>query len=274
MTSERNVAYIRILSEPNKGGVYVLRDHSVYAIGRSEDCLVRVDESGVQSRHCLIEQDGPNWQFLATEGSEPPCFVNDIPTTSRALVGGEILRIGDQIELFFTFNKPQLRPRNFADDVSSEASSMHKLPQVSCETVEVDRGRKIQEEICSESATSDGDHAGSSQPQKREAPSCMRLVVVDGDPRDIGKEFVLPLSGEVFVGRSPDCGLHLHDKKMSRVHCQIERDGDRYRVTDLSSLNGTVVKGLRSASALFGLGDYFRLGFTVVAVQKVREVAH
>ena len=273
MTSERNVAYIRILSGPNKGGVYVLRDHSVYAIGSSEDCLVRVDEGGVEPRHCWIDHDRSNWHFRATEGSEHPCFVNDIPTCSRALVGGEILRIGGQIELFFTFNKPQQRPLSFADEVPSEVNSINELPQVSCETVEVDRGRKIREEV-SESPTSAGVRSGSSEPKQQEAPSCMRLVVVDGDPRDIGKEFVLPLSGEVFVGRSPDCGLHLHDKKMSRVHCQIERDGDRYRVTDLSSLNGTVVNGLRAASALFGLGDYFRLGFTVVAVQKVREVAH
>ena len=122
-----------------------------------------------------------------------------------------------------------------------------------------------QEEVASPAAHAE--QAAAAAPQQ----SGIRLVVVDGDPRDIGKELVLPLEGELFIGRSPDCALTLHDRKMSRNHCRIERDGDRYRVSDLSSMNGTVVNGLRAASARFGVGDYIRLGFTVIAVQRVRE---
>jgi pSer/pThr/pTyr-binding forkhead associated (FHA) protein len=261
MSSEREIAYIRILNGGQKGGVYVLQDYSVFAIGRAPECQIRLDDPSCDLRQGFITRDGTSWTFRDPHGREN-CCVNDIPTAERLLDGGEIIRIG-KTELYFTFRKPQ--PKHIPLDVE-DSPVAHTEPQpekLKGGTVAVGK-RVVQEET------------GSFTPEEKVAQesralSGVRLVVVDGDARDIGRELILPLEGEVLLGRSPECDFALHDRKMSRCHCRIQRDGDRYRVSDLSSMNGTVVNGLRSASARFGVGDYIRLGFTVVAVQRVRE---
>lgn len=266
MSSEREVAYVRILNGPQKGGVYVLQDYSVFAVGRAPECQIRLEDPQVELRHGFITREGETWTFRDPHCRED-CCVNDIPTNERLLEGGEIIRIG-KTELYFTYRKPQ--PRHIpldGEDPPGQARTETAHPgKPKRGTAVVPKPREVQEET------------GSFTPEEKEAQearplSGVRLVVVDGDARDIGRELVLPLDGEVLLGRSPECDFPLHDRKMSRCHCRIQRDGDRYRVSDLSSMNGTVVNGLRAASARFGVGDYIRLGFTVVAVQRVRETA-
>jgi pSer/pThr/pTyr-binding forkhead associated (FHA) protein len=259
--SEREVAYIRILNGPQKGGVYVLQDYSVFAIGRAPECQIRLEDPECDLRHGFITREGTTWTFRDPHGRES-CFVNDIPTNERLLDGGEIIRIGKS-ELYFTHRKPIPKNVPLDEPDAAEARTEQQPNKLKGGTVAVGK-REVQEET------------GSYTPEERTAQenrplSGVRLVVVDGDARDIGRELILPLEGEVLLGRSPECDFALHDRKMSRCHCRIQRDGDRYRVSDLSSMNGTVVNGLRAASARFGVGDYIRLGFTVVAVQRVRE---
>ncbi len=266
MTSDRQTAYIRILNGPHKGGVFVLQGHSVYSIGRAPECQIRLDAPEVQLRHGFLTLEESRWIFRDPQGNDD-CFVNDIPTRERPLGGGEIIRIGKNIELFFSFNKPQPRQgeKQPARVEAPEPPPPAVIPPVESpdRTAAAPKRELAEEEVASPVAR----QLAAEAPQS----SGIRLVVVDGDPRDIGKELILSLEGEMFIGRSPDCAMTLHDRKMSRQHCRIERDGDRYRVSDLSSMNGTVVNGLRAASARFGVGDYIRLGFTVIAVQRVRE---
>ena len=44
-----------------------------------------------------------------------------------------------------------------------------------------------------------------------------------------------------LVGKAEDCDLRLQDKRLSDHHAVILLDGDRLRLIDLSSLNGTYV---------------------------------
>jgi len=264
-TQQREMAYVRLLNGSGKGGVYVLRDFSVFAVGTAEECQIRLDDPTVDARHAFITRQDEQWTFRDPQERET-CHVNDIPTNFRPLEGGEIIRIG-KAELYFTFRKPQTRQVPADADSGDVAAGPSEPPKLSGGTVVVSKKEKVEEETGSFSALE-------LQEGLREArASSVRLVVVDGDPRDIGREVVLPLDGEVLLGRSPECEFPLHDRKMSRCHSRIQRDGDRYRISDLSSMNGTVVNGLRTASARFGVGDYIRLGFTVIAVQRVREEA-
>src|SRR5277367_2835302 len=48
-----------------------------------------------------------------------------------------------------------------------------------------------------------------------------------------------------LVGVSSACDLHLADREASRRHAALELSGERLRVTDLGSTNGTWVNGLR-----------------------------
>jgi two-component system response regulator GlrR len=62
------------------------------------------------------------------------------------------------------------------------------------------------------------------------------------------------------VGSHPSCDLIVDDPTVSRFHCELTIAGDRIRVTDLGSRNGTlannviVEKGLVADGALLGLG--------------------
>jgi pSer/pThr/pTyr-binding forkhead associated (FHA) protein len=69
-------------------------------------------------------------------------------------------------------------------------------------------------------------------------------------------ERVVPWEGDVFVvGRSSECDLVLGQDEVSRKHARFVRNGDRYEVHDLGSVNGTLVNGRRAERHLLAVGD-------------------
>ena len=68
----------------------------------------------------------------------------------------------------------------------------------------------------------------------------LTLVAIEGPL----KGTLLPLNGtEVSIGREESNTLSIDDLSASRHHCKISRDGDSFKLTDLSSRNGTLVNG-------------------------------
>lgn len=65
--------------------------------------------------------------------------------------------------------------------------------------------------------------------------------------------YLLNLKGkkEIRIGRAPDNDLRLDDLRVSRYHAVIERIGQRYRIRDLQSHNGTFVNGQRVTKERF-----------------------
>ena len=57
-----------------------------------------------------------------------------------------------------------------------------------------------------------------------------------------GRRFVIE-NGELCVGRHHENSLQVPDLSVSRHHCRIWRDGDRWRLRDLESRDGTFVNG-------------------------------
>ena len=49
--------------------------------------------------------------------------------------------------------------------------------------------------------------------------------------------------GTCHVGRSPDNDISVNDKTVSRKHLRIVNKGDRYFITDLATVNGTIYRG-------------------------------
>ena len=69
------------------------------------------------------------------------------------------------------------------------------------------------------------------------------LVVRSGGGR-AGETF-FPSGERTLIGRSPDCDVFLDDVTVSRKHAELVRDGDRFTIKDLGSLNGTFVNRRR-----------------------------
>ena len=76
----------------------------------------------------------------------------------------------------------------------------------------------------------------------------------------------LPLS----VGRAPDNDLVLVDRAASARHCRFEPTSRSVRLRDLDSRNGTLVNGVRVASAELHAGDVVRVGRSEMHVTRER----
>ncbi len=75
-----------------------------------------------------------------------------------------------------------------------------------------------------------------------------------------GTEFQLPESGQLLIGRRPECDLHIQDDMMSGKHARIESVNDGWKIEDLDSSNGTFVNGEPVRAALLNDQDVIVLG--------------
>jgi len=80
-------------------------------------------------------------------------------------------------------------------------------------------------------------------------------VLVDGQSRRI-----VPLAGEVVVGRDPDCDLSIDHNRISRRHARFVEDGDQWLVEDLGSKNGVQLNDRRIADQELTEGDVVTIG--------------
>ena len=95
-----------------------------------------------------------------------------------------------------------------------------------------------------------------------------RLIYQDGD----SPQTHTFSTGEVVIGRSPECQVVLKDFGISRQHARIVVDEDGVRIMDLKSKNGTTVNGVPVMEAQLKDGDRILLGKFQLMVDTVAEV--
>jgi adenylate cyclase len=85
-------------------------------------------------------------------------------------------------------------------------------------------------------------------------------------------EQIIPIRPEgVVLGRSPDCDIVIKDFGVSRRHAEVVIDGDRCRLVDLKSKNGTQVNGVRVLEAILNDGDQILLGKFLLYFRKTLD---
>jgi FHA domain-containing protein/zinc ribbon protein len=84
------------------------------------------------------------------------------------------------------------------------------------------------------------------------------LVVRSGGGR-AGETFGLDQS-PLTIGRSPECAIFLDDVTVSRKHAVFTQEGERWRLEDQGSLNGTFVNRERVEAAELSDGDELQIG--------------
>jgi DNA-binding NtrC family response regulator len=77
---------------------------------------------------------------------------------------------------------------------------------------------------------------------------------------------VTDVTETVTVGSAPGNTLQLTDPSVSRFHVELTRRGDKVRVRDLGSTNGTLAQGLSLTEALVPPGTVLTLGHTQLEV--------
>lgn len=76
-------------------------------------------------------------------------------------------------------------------------------------------------------------------------------------------EHALPRERTTFsIGSSPDCDLAISGRYLSALHCVVERRGNRLRVHDQDSRNGTFFAGRREPVFDLGAGETFTAAST------------
>jgi serine/threonine protein kinase len=91
-----------------------------------------------------------------------------------------------------------------------------------------------------------------------------QLFITSGP--DKGRSFPLVLGETLQVGRSQATATRLTDPTVSRVHCEIEWDGKRALVINISS-SGTHINGHSIAQQELKPGDVMRVGNTELALR-------
>ncbi len=110
-----------------------------------------------------------------------------------------------------------------------------------------------------EGALESGETATSAQPTLEEAPPAgTALLVVKRGP-NAGSRFLLD-TDVTTAGRHPESDIFLDDVTVSRRHAEFAREGARFVVRDVGSLNGTYLGRERIEQAGLANGDEVQIG--------------
>jgi pSer/pThr/pTyr-binding forkhead associated (FHA) protein len=102
------------------------------------------------------------------------------------------------------------------------------------------------------------DDSGTDSAAVAALPPGTALLAVRRGP-NAGSQFLLD-SDLTLVGRHPDSDIFLDDVTVSRRHAEFYRQGGRFIVRDVGSLNGTYVNRERIEEAQLSEGDEVQVG--------------
>jgi len=68
---------------------------------------------------------------------------------------------------------------------------------------------------------------------------------------------------EIIIGRGDDCDVVVNDRQASRQHAKIIREGERYKLLDLNSKNGTFLNGTPLGAKSQYLSDGNQIGIAL-----------
>ncbi len=91
------------------------------------------------------------------------------------------------------------------------------------------------------------------------------LEVVSGIEE--GKRFAIPKGATVVVGRSPAVDVVFSDRAISRIHCVISHEENRFRISDIESTAGTFVDGIAIDESDLKDGSLIRIGKVQIRVE-------
>jgi serine/threonine protein kinase len=79
---------------------------------------------------------------------------------------------------------------------------------------------------------------------------------------DAGRIFNLAEGTKMVIGRGEKSDTRLTDANVSRLHCELHWEGDRFRLVDLDSVGGTLVGGQKIKEHALKQDEEFQIGAT------------
>ena len=103
-----------------------------------------------------------------------------------------------------------------------------------------------------------------SEPRVLKRQARAHVLEVLSAPESVSIDSLLLNRNSLVLGRSPDAQLHIESELLSRHHAKFTRKQGEFVVTDLDSVNGVLLNGLRVHSAVLRDGDQLQLGDIVL----------
>ena len=94
----------------------------------------------------------------------------------------------------------------------------------------------------------------------------MAYLVVTVDGNEVARRAIVDSQ---TIGRSTEADIAIIDRRVSRIHCRVERVDRAWQVIDLKSHNGTYVHGRPMEKAYLHDGDIFEVGHAKVTFHEV-----
>ncbi|WP_116812591.1 FHA domain-containing protein [Steroidobacter cummioxidans] len=247
-----------------------LRSETVF--GRQAECDVLLTEGHASRRHArlVLAEDG---YWLEDLGSSNGTFINGNRISGRVkLASGDRLRF-DVEE--FDFRQPSQAPAPVALD---ESKTVYRPPESAAVVAESSGVFKRPGAWADPDALGDSgihktkfiDPAQMKQMASSAVPVAMapsavdgpHLQVVSGSRTGLNIQLAVGDSGnaEWTIGSQTDREVQFMDSGVSALHAKIVNEGERWKVLDQMSANGTFVNGKRANVSYLASGDRVRFG--------------
>lgn len=215
-TVRKLVAHLTLVVQGREVRKFVVNP-TVTTIGRSQDNDIVINNLALSRRHAEVHFRSGRFE-VEDLGSQNGVFVNN----SR-IRGPQVIDHEDTVTLG-TYHFV------FTDDEDRRAPP----PPPVRPGRRARRAQEVTQLEAPEDIAAAGDLAG---------PEAVALLVLKYNDVELQR---FPIEGEeVVVGRAKDCDIQIAERRLSRRHCKIIRDGDEYLLNDLGSQNGSYVNRKR-----------------------------
>lgn len=266
MVAESNAVLIKV------GGNREIALKPETILGRQAECDVLLTEGHASRKHArLLHAEDGYW--LEDLDSANGTFINGSRITGRVrLVSGDRLRF-DVEEFDFRIPAPVV-----AAAVPDDSKTVYRAPDSAAVVAESSGVFKRPGAWADPDALGDVganktkfiDPAQMKQLASSSAPIVVNpgvvdgphLQVVSGSRTGLNIRLAVGASGnaEWTIGSQPDREVQFMDSGVSALHAKIVNEGERWKVLDQMSANGTFVNGKRSNVSYLASGDRVRFG--------------
>lgn len=240
--------------------------HRDIVVGRQADCDLVLTEGHASRKHAKLSlADGAVW--LEDLGSANGTFVN-----GTRIAGKVRLASGDRLR--FDIEEFDCRIPAAADDgktlyrepdsavVAAESSGMYKRPGAWADPDAIGGDGANKTKFIDPAQMKQMMNAPATAPVSTAAIDGPYLHVVSGSRAGLNIKLTVGESGakEWTIGSQPDREVQFQDSGVSALHAKIVNEGERWKLLDQMSANGTFVNGKRSNVSYLASGDRVRFG--------------
>jgi pSer/pThr/pTyr-binding forkhead associated (FHA) protein len=278
-------------------------DNSEVWVGRDQGCVIRLEDRAISRRHALLKSTDRGIEF-EKKSKFGWVKVNGLETTQTTLKTGDRLEMGPY-EIRVSGTHAPAGASAAAEPIPVEVSQVVDAPiQLGSEPIPGVEPLPPLAEPSLHVNEPPVQNTGAVEITPEPEVAAIGLEIPDGMPQHTQSIDMASMSNEgatkvfsaqnrvkavlkfndgeanvsqyelsdeeIAIGRSQQCHVVLEDKKSSRKHAIIRREGEKYYLKDLGSGNGTQLNGSRIDDVELQSGDKIQIGETTFTFELIQ----